>query len=67
MANASNAGIVALGVLTIVFLVVWTFFSYGVLIAAFVALDGLLKVLMGLYIVGSIFTFVITLVVKSRV
>lgn len=51
----------------VVVLIAWTLFGYGVMIAAFVALDGILKVLMGVYIVGSLILFGLTMFVKNAV
>lgn len=64
----STSGSVVFLILALVgiFLVVaWTVFGYAVLIAAFFALDGVLQVLMGVYIIGSFVLFFVTMLFKA--
>lgn len=65
--SARNGGLIALFLSAVIFLAIWTIFGYAVLIAAFVALEGGLKVLMGLYIVGSLIIFAVSLFVRSAI
>lgn len=66
MSVSDNAKI-ALLTLWVIGLIAWTFFGYFVMIAAFVELTGILKVLMGLYIVGSLLFGVFTVAFKAAV
>lgn len=65
--RGESAGLIVGLILVVVVLIAWTLFGYGVMIAAFVALDGILKVLMGVYIVGSLILFGLTMFVKNAV
>lgn len=65
--STSTTGKVAILIAVTIFLVLWTIFGYGTLIAAFLATEGAVQICLGVYIVGSIFVFSSSLYVKSLV
>jgi len=65
MSNSTNAVKAAFLLVLLVGLIAWTLFGYGVIIAAMFATSGLLQVLLGVYLVGSLLLFAGTLFVKA--